>query len=105
MACFLQSYILKRQALAGIILIMDCRHPFTALDCQFLDLCRQANLPCHVLLNKADKLSNNEKAQILQKAVRPFLDKYAKLSTQFFSASNGMGLSELKTKLLEWIGP
>lgn len=99
---FLQAYILKREPLRGIVVVMDCRHPFTELDQVFLELCEAAQLPCHVLLNKADKLSNNEKAQILQKVVNPVLKKHDKLSSQFFSATSRQGLDELKRKLNEW---
>lgn len=102
---FLQTYITKRQSLQGIILVMDCRHPFTELDLTFLDLCAIGNRSCHILLNKADKLSNNQKTQIMHKLVKPVLDEYNNLSIQFFSASNGQGLEELKTKLKDWILP
>lgn len=100
---FLQIYILKRVPLKGIILVMDCRHPFTELDQVFLDLCHMRDLPCHILLNKADKLSNNGKSQILQKIVKPILLRYANLSVQFFSAAQGLGLDELKQKMAEWM--
>lgn len=99
---FLQNYILKREPLRGIILVMDCRHPFTELDQVFLALCETGNRPCHILLNKADKLSNNEKSQVLQKIVKPFLKQYDNLSVQFFSAAGRQGLDELKRKLKEW---
>lgn len=100
---FLQDYILKREALCGIVLVMDCRHPFTELDQVFLDLCHMGNRPCHVLLNKADKLSNNDKTTLLKKTVKPFLESYDKLSIQFFSAVKGQGVVELKAKLQDWL--
>lgn len=99
---FLQNYILKRPPLNGIILVMDCRHPFTPLDQVFLDLCTERGLPCHILLNKADKLSNNEKTNLLQKTVKPALADYEGLSAQFFSAATGQGLDEFKAKIIEW---
>ncbi len=82
---------------------MDCRHPFTELDQVFLSLCDEARLPCHILLNKADKLSNNEKTKVLQKTVSPFIVQIQNCSFQFFSALRYTGLDELKNKLLEWI--
>lgn len=99
---FIKNYISKRAELRGVVLIMDCRHPFTDLDQVFLSICAESERPCHVVLNKADKLSNNEKNRIFQKILKPFLEQYDKLSWQFFSASTGKGLNELKTKVSEW---
>ncbi len=101
---FLKNYILKRNQLVGIIVVMDCRHPFTALDQTFIKFCTESGLYCHVLLNKADKLSNNEKAQILHKNITPILLQYPQISFQFFSALSGNGLDELKAKIAEWAG-
>ncbi len=102
---FIKGYIDHRPILRGIILVMDCRHAFTPIDQTFLAICAEAERPCHVLLNKADKLSNNEKARILQKTVKPFLAQYDRLSLQFFSAASGDGLSLLKAKISEWLAP
>ncbi len=99
---FLKNYILKRQSLKGVILIMDCRHPFTTLDQQFFSLTNLVNCPCHILLNKADKLSNNERNKIQAQQVMPFLLKQPLGSWQFFSALRGEGLEELKEKFREW---
>lgn len=102
-AHFIQSYILERESLRGIILIMDVRHPFTHLDQTFIELCETRGLLCHVLLNKADKLSNNalfKTKQILTNLVKE--KDYARITWQFFSAINGRGLDDLQKKLDDW---
>ena len=96
---FLQKYILERHSLKGIILIMDVRHPFTPTDLLFLDLCVHAQRPCHILLNKSDKLSNNELAKVTSRLSKLEKQKdHAIISSQFFSATSGKGLDELKEK-------
>ncbi len=102
-AHFIQNYILERQSLRGIALIMDVRHPFTTLDQRFIELCKSRDLPCHILLNKADKLSNNEMfktRQCLTNLVKE--EDYAKITWQFFSAVDGRGLNDLQKILDAW---
>ena len=60
-------YLSYRDALVGIVLVMDIRHPNQAFDKQMLDWASASDLPIHVLLNKADKLSNGAQKQALHK--------------------------------------
>ena len=50
------EYLQKRQSLAGLVLLMDIRHPLQEFDLQMLNWAAQAGLPVHILLTKADKL-------------------------------------------------
>ncbi|AUB79903.1 ribosome biogenesis GTP-binding protein YihA/YsxC [Candidatus Thiodictyon syntrophicum] len=50
------TYLERRQSLAGLVIVMDCRHPLADYDRQMLAWGRRANLPCLLLLTKADKL-------------------------------------------------
>jgi GTP-binding protein len=51
------EYVGKRESLAGVVVVMDARHPLTPLDRQLLDWLTPAGRRVHVLLTKADKLS------------------------------------------------
>jgi GTP-binding protein EngB required for normal cell division len=42
------------------VLIVDIRHPLKEFDRTMLEFCFATQLPCHVLLTKADKLSRNQ---------------------------------------------
>jgi len=59
------SYLSSRSALAGIVVIMDARHPFTTLDEQLLAWL--GGVRVLVLLSKADKLSRAEQATLGRK--------------------------------------
>lgn len=100
---FLMDYILHRPQLKGIVLIMDCRHPFTPLDEMFLELCARANHPCHILLNKVDKLTQNERNITWQKVQNMLMIFNMDLSVQFFSACKATGLPELTGVLSGWL--
>ena len=56
----LGDYVQARQQLAGLVIMMDARRPFTDLDCQMVEWFLPTGKPIHVLLTKADKLTNNE---------------------------------------------
>lgn len=99
---FLMNYILKRANLAGIVLIMDSRQSFTPLDELFLELCQRAAKPCHILLNKVDKLSKNERDKTWQNMQNKLMIFSMDLTMQFFSAHEGLGLQELEAVLQTW---
>ncbi|MFL5033798.1 MAG: ribosome biogenesis GTP-binding protein YihA/YsxC, partial [Microvirga sp.] len=54
---------LQSASVAGIVVIMDARHPLTPLDQQLLDWL--GDVPRLVLLSKADKLSRTEQAKLI----------------------------------------
>ena len=99
-AKLLEAYLQERKALKGLFLIMDIRHPMGKFDQQMLDYCQSCDLPLHVLLNKADKLSRNMAAKTMAAIKR---DLSGEASVQLFSALKGTGLDEAREKLGLWL--
>jgi GTP-binding protein len=100
----IDAYFSTRECLKGLILVMDIRHPFRDLDLELLEYCSERGLPVHILLNKSDKLSNNEIAQTLRK-IKEYLTEYENPVTyQLFSAMKGAGVKELQGLMDEWYG-
>lgn len=98
----IDAYIKQRESLKGLILVMDIRHPLRELDQVLLEYCHYRQLPVHILLNKADKLSKNETQKTffaVQKALGQFKSE---VSLQIFSASKKNGLKELHIVLDKW---
>ena len=58
-----EEYLQARASLAGLMLVMDARHPLRDSDRRMLEWCAHARLPVHALLNKADKLSKAQAAR------------------------------------------
>lgn len=98
----LSAYLQTREALAGLVLIMDARHPLTALDRQMLDWFALTGKPVHVLLSKADKLSNSERAQTLRR-VRAELAGMTQVSVQLFSSLSKLGADEAAAHIESWL--
>ncbi len=99
----LMEKYLTQPTIAGVVVIMDIRHPLKDFDLQMLSWCEHFGLSCHVLLTKADKLKRGAQQASLLK-VRKILkqDGYA-ASVQIFSALKGTGLDELAIKLNGWL--
>ncbi len=98
----LDNYLQIRTALRGVILVMDCRHPFKKIDQAILEWGSDCKLPLHILLNKTDKLNTSDLNRLLH-SMRKNLDGYQNPVTfQFFSALKNTGINELKQKLDEW---
>lgn len=103
----LARYLRERQALRGLLLLMDCRHPPTVLDQQLLNVCAMRALPVHILLTKADKLGRGKGAIVLrqlQSTLHTQLPGVSGLSAQLFSSLNGEGVETAWLRLDEWLG-
>ena len=96
-----EDYVRFRQSLAGVVLLMDARHPLKPQDCQLIDWVAALKRPLHVLLTKADKLSRGEASRSLA-TVRKALAQIPQTSVQLFSATSGQGVDEARDKLESW---
>ena len=100
----LGDYLQQRQALIGLVLIMDARHPLKPLDVQMLDFFHITGRPVHILLSKADKLSKNDQIKTLssvKKALKPYMDRQP-VSVQLFSSLKKQGIEEVETVVQGW---
>lgn len=96
------AYIRDRACLKGVVLVMDVRHPLKETDVQLLEYCSHRDLPVHILLNKADKLSRRAREETL-KQVKHALTTYDNSVTfQVFSALRKEGIKELQVLLDQW---
>ncbi len=98
---FISDYLAQRKELVGIILVMDCRHPLQNVDCMMLDFCADINLPAHILLTKADKLSKNQQLKSLHMLQKNLKNEWPFATAQLFSSLKKQGIKEL-TKVLDF---
>ena len=101
----LEIYLQKRQSLRGLILMMDVRHPLTPFDEQMLNWCKISNMPVHILLTKADKLSKGKASASLQqvrKHLKTISGETGEMSAQLFSSSKRIGIEEAIMRLNSW---
>lgn len=98
-----EQYLGGRQSLRGLMLVMDIRHPLTEYDWQLLAWCRQRELPLHMLLTKADKLSRGAASASLQNAADMLRARDVDTSLQTFSALKRQGLEHAQSVLNGWL--
>jgi GTP-binding protein len=99
----LNAYLEQRQSLAGLILLMDVRHPLTDYDRKMLGWCQASDLQVHVLLTKADKLKRGAAQNALLSVRRALGAIHANATVQLFSALDGTGLDEARAQLANWL--
>lgn len=99
----LTAYLKQRGSLAGLVLLMDVRHPLTEFDRQMLAWCRDAALDVHVLLTKSDKLKRGAAQNTLLKVRRDLAGLHPQVSVQLFSALDGTGLDAARAQLAAWL--
>jgi len=97
------AYLRQRQALKGLVLIMDARHPLKEFDQQMLAYSAAIGLPCHCLLTKADKLSKGEAARTLKSVGDTLTQEAPTASVQLFSSTRKMGVNEARGTLSRWL--
>lgn len=99
----LDDYLARRACLAGLVLLMDIRHPLKDFDRLILDWSAQAGMPLHLLITKADKLKFGAAKSTLLQVRKTLKDHPAPLSAQLFSATNGSGCDEAWRQLGTWL--
>ncbi len=103
---FLNRYFRQREALRGLVVVMDIRHPLKEYDRLMLEYAVARGLPGHALLTKADKLGRGQAAQAAQ-AVRKELASVfgtGAVGVQTFSSESKQGVDEARAVVNGWMG-
>jgi len=102
---FIDRYFRTRNALRGLVVVMDIRHPLKDYDRQMLAYAVQRGLPAHALLTKADKLSRSQQMQSLQKVRKELQSAFGDtVSVQVFSGESRLGVDEARGIIGGWMG-
>ena len=98
------AYLESRESLAGVVVLMDIRHPLTDLDRTLLDWCLAADVAVLAVLTKADKLARGRRGAALCE-VREHLARWGdRAGAIAFSATKRIGCRELSDHLDRWLG-
>ncbi|WP_295921645.1 ribosome biogenesis GTP-binding protein YihA/YsxC [uncultured Xanthomonas sp.] len=102
---FIDTYFRTREALRGLVVVMDIRHPLKDYDRQMLGYAAQRGLPAHALLTKADKLGRGQQGQVLQQVRKELTSAFGDtVSVQAFSGETRQGVDELRGIVGGWLG-
>lgn len=99
------GYIAQRQAMTGLVIVMDARRPFIPTDEWLINFMQERpSVRMHWLLNKADQLKNSERRTTLNLAQQRAREIGPHVTVQLFSGMKKEGVPELQKVLLTWLG-
>lgn len=102
---FLADYFRSREALKGLVVVMDIRHPLKDYDRQILGYAIENELPVHAVLTKSDKLGRGAGLNVLQAVRKDLQASYGdSVSVQTLSSESKAGVEELRQVVARWLG-
>ena len=102
---FIESYMNGRGNLAGLVIIMDIRHPMRDYDHIMLEWAESRQLPVHIILNKSDKFKRGLMMKALLETKKALKEYDLPITVQAFSSLKKVGLEELTAQLDSWFNP
>lgn len=101
----MHQFLLERQQLALIVLLVDARHEPMELDLDMAYWLAEHERKFIVALTKADKLSKNVQQLSLRKFRKALAEMNIETDVILTSATQGSGLSDLTTWIAEVVAP
>jgi len=97
------GYLESRDALAGVVVLVDARRPFTPHDEHLLAWLRPAGRRLLVLLAKSDKLARSARDATLQRARDRLRRSDPEAQMLLFSSHSGEGVEQARALLEDWL--
>jgi len=105
---FLGRYVATRQALIGLVLIVDARHGLAASDRDLLAGFLLSGRPVLILASKMDKLSTLAQTRAASDIVRSIAAEFpphaAQVAVIAFSVPRRIGIEAAEAVLADWLG-
>lgn len=83
----ISNYILHREQLVNVFLLIDIRHDPQKIDREFMDWLGENGIPFSIVFTKADKLGPVRAAQNAKKYMNTLLDVWEELPPYFITSS------------------
>lgn len=96
----IKDYVLHREELFNLFVLIDCRHEPQKNDLEFIEFLGANGVPFSIIFTKADKLSKSKLSTNVQAYKNKLLEEWEELPPIFVTSSeSGLG----KDELLEYI--
>lgn len=83
----ISSYILQRQQLVNVFVLIDIRHDPQKIDCEFIDWLGVSSVPFSIVFTKADKLGPVKARQNAERWMESLRDTWETLPPYFITSS------------------
>ena len=97
----IRSYILQREELVNVFVLIDIRHEQQKIDREFVDGLGASNIPFSIIFTKADKLSVGKARANAKAWMDALLDTWETLPPYFITSSS---TKTGKEEVLDYIG-
>jgi len=92
-----ESYVKQREALRLVLVLVDARRTLAAEELELMEWLRAMQVPCHLVITKADKLGASERGVLRQRARKDGAAAGATVS--LVSGVTGEGVDELWARI------
>ena len=92
----IESYILGREQMTNLFLLIDIRHEPLAIDLEFIEWLGENGVPFSIVFTKADKLGVQRQRENVEKYLSRLSEQWEELPPYFVTSSEkGMGRAEV----------
>lgn len=96
----IEDYILEREQLTNLFILLDCRHEPQKIDLEFIEWAGENGIPFALVFTKADKLSKGKLASNIEAYKQTLLESWEELPPIFITSSEA---KEGREELLNYI--
>lgn len=83
----ISGYILQRQQLANVFVLIDIRHDVQKIDREFIDWLGESDIPFSIVFTKCDKLSTMKAKQNAEAWMETLRDRWEELPPYFITSA------------------
>ena len=92
----IESYILGREQMTNLFLLIDIRHEPLAIDLEFIEWLGENGVPFSIVFTKADKLGIQRQRENVEKYLARLSEQWEELPPHFVTSSEkGLGRDEI----------
>jgi GTP-binding protein len=83
----IENYILEREQLTNLFVLIDCRHEPQEIDLEFMEWLGECDIPFSIIFTKTDKISKNKLSGNREIYRKKMYEKWEELPPLFLSSS------------------
>ena len=83
----ISEYILRREALTCLFVLIDCRHEPQKIDLEFIEWLGENGVPFAIIFTKADKLGTTKLRENVQNYLKKLEEQWKELPPHFVTSS------------------
>ena len=96
----IESYVLEREQLTNLFVLVDCRHEAQKIDLEFMEWLGENGIPFAIIFTKTDKISKGHLQENFRLYEAKLLEQWEELPPVFFSSSEK---KEGRDEILDYI--